>query len=93
MRATHELNLKAYEWREEFIDHTDGLGSEADLDYGSSIIAMLLAVEPASRHGQTVITSDIDKIVPLNALDIMNNEKEIIGTVGQHQLREFKWAF
>ena len=42
--------------------------------------------------GGPSITTVIDEDVPLNALDIMYNEKEIIGTVAHQQDREFKWA-
>ena len=92
MGATNVLNSKVEGWREEFMDITDGLGSEVVLDCGGNIPAIRLAVELASRHGRTVITTVIDEDVPLNALDIMYNEKEIIGTVAHQQDREFKWA-
>lgn len=92
MGATNVLNSKVEGWREEFMDITDGLGSEVVLNCGGNIPAICLADELARRHGRTVITTVIDENVPLNALDIMYNEKEIIGTVAHQQDREFKWA-
>lgn len=92
MGATYVLNSKLDGWREEFMDLTDGLGSDVVLDCGGNVQAIRLAVELSKRHGRTVITTVIDKDVPLNALDIMYNEKEIIGSVAHQHDREFKWA-
>jgi (R,R)-butanediol dehydrogenase/meso-butanediol dehydrogenase/diacetyl reductase len=92
MGASHVLNSKDEHWRDEFMEITEGLGSEVVLDCGGNIPAIRLAVDLAGRHGRIVITTVIDEDVPLNALDIMYNEKEIIGTVAHQQDRELKWA-
>ena len=92
MGATHVLNSKLDGWKEEFLDLTDGLGSDVVLDCGGNVQAIRQAVELSKRHGRTVITTVINEDVPLNALDIMYNEKEIIGTVAHQHDRELKWA-
>jgi (R,R)-butanediol dehydrogenase/meso-butanediol dehydrogenase/diacetyl reductase len=92
MGADHVLNSKVDGWHEEFMDITDGHGSDVVFDCGGNIPAIRQAVELARRHGRIVVTTVIDKDVPLSALDIMYNEKEIIGSVAHQHDREFKWA-
>lgn len=92
MGATHILNSKEEGWHEEFLDLTDGLGSDVVFDCGGNIAAIQQAVRLSARHGRIVITTVVDEDVPLPALDIMYNEKEIIGSVAHQHNREFKWA-
>ena len=92
MGANHVLNSKVDGWLEEFMDLTEGRGSDVVFDCGGNIPAIRQAVELARRHGRIVITTVIDKDVPLSAMDIMYNEKEIIGSVAHQHDREFKWA-
>jgi len=92
MGANHVLNSKEEGWREEFMDITKGQGSDVVFDCGGNISAIRLALDLARRHGRMVLTTVLDEDVPLSALDIMYNEKEIIGTVAHQANREFKWA-
>jgi (R,R)-butanediol dehydrogenase/meso-butanediol dehydrogenase/diacetyl reductase len=92
MGASHIINSRDEGWREGFMDLTDGHGSDVVIDCGGTAPAIRLAVELASRHGRIVLATVLNDDVPLNALDIMYNEKEIIGTVGHQHDREFKWA-
>jgi (R,R)-butanediol dehydrogenase / meso-butanediol dehydrogenase / diacetyl reductase len=92
MGATHILNSKIEGWHEQFLDLTDGLGSEVVFDCGGNIPAIRLAVDLARKHGRTVVTSVVDADVPLSAMDIMYHEKEIIGSVAHQHDREFTWA-
>jgi len=92
MGATHVLNSKNSDWKEEFFEITEGVGSDVVLDCGGNIQAIRQAVELSKRHGRTVITTVVNEDVHLNALDIMYNEKEIIGSVAHQYDREFKWA-
>jgi (R,R)-butanediol dehydrogenase/meso-butanediol dehydrogenase/diacetyl reductase len=92
MGATHLLNSYEEGWMEEFLDITDGLGSEVVIDAGGNLDAMRLAVDLTGRRGRCVFNSVIDDDVPISALDMVLDEKEIIGTVAHSFDREFKWA-
>lgn len=92
MGANHVLNSKEEGWRGEFMDITGGLGSDVVFDCGGNIAAIRLAVDLTRRRGRTVVTTVINEDVPLSALDIMYNEKEIVGSVSHQHDREFKWA-
>jgi (R,R)-butanediol dehydrogenase/meso-butanediol dehydrogenase/diacetyl reductase len=92
MGATHILNSYEEGWNEEFLDITDGLGSEVVIDAGGNLDAMRLAVDLTSRRGRCVFNSVVDDDVPISALDMVLDEKEIIGTVAHSYDREFKWS-
>jgi (R,R)-butanediol dehydrogenase/meso-butanediol dehydrogenase/diacetyl reductase len=92
MGATHILNSYEEGWTEEFLDITDGLGSEVVIDAGGNLDAMRLAVDLTGRRGRCVFNSVISDDVPISALDMVLDEKEIIGTVAHSFDREFKWA-
>lgn len=92
MGATHILNSYAEGWKEEFLDLTDGLGSEVVIDAGGNLDAMRLAVDLTKRRGRCVFNSVVADDVPIPALGMVLDEKEIIGTVSHSFDREFKWA-
>jgi (R,R)-butanediol dehydrogenase/meso-butanediol dehydrogenase/diacetyl reductase len=92
MGATHLLNSYEDGWKEEFLDITDGLGSEVVIDAGANLDAMRLAVDLTGRRGRCVFNSVVADDVPISALDMVLDEKEIIGTVAHSFDREFKWA-
>jgi (R,R)-butanediol dehydrogenase/meso-butanediol dehydrogenase/diacetyl reductase len=92
MGASHILNSYEERWKEEFLDITDGLGSEVVIDAGSNLEAMRLAVDLTGRRGRCVFNSVIADDVPISALDMVLDEKEIIGTVAHSYDREYKWA-
>jgi (R,R)-butanediol dehydrogenase/meso-butanediol dehydrogenase/diacetyl reductase len=92
MGATHLLNSYEEGWREEFLDITDGLGSEVVIDAGANLDAMRMAVDLTGRRGRCVFNSVVADDVPISALDMVLDEKEIIGTVAHSFDREFKWA-
>jgi (R,R)-butanediol dehydrogenase/meso-butanediol dehydrogenase/diacetyl reductase len=92
MGASHVLNTREPGWLEEFMDITHGMKSEVVIDSGANVEAVCLAVELTARRGRCVINSVLDKDMPLNLLDVMLNEKELIGTVAHQANREFSWA-
>lgn len=92
MGATTVLNTHEEGWRESFLDLTHGMGSDVVIDTGGNTSAMRLAVELTRRQGRCVINSVIDADVSFNALDIMLNEKELIGTCAHQANREISWA-
>jgi (R,R)-butanediol dehydrogenase/meso-butanediol dehydrogenase/diacetyl reductase len=92
MGATTVLNTREENWKETFYELTHGLGSDVVIDAGANLDGMRQAVELTRRQGRCVINSVVDGDVPLNALDIMLNEKEIIGTCAHQEDREFLWA-
>ncbi len=92
MGATHILNSYEEGWKEEFLDITDGLGSEVVIDAGANVNAMRLAVDLTMRRGRCVFNSVVASDVPISAWDVVSEEKEIVGTVSHSFDREFKWA-
>jgi (R,R)-butanediol dehydrogenase/meso-butanediol dehydrogenase/diacetyl reductase len=92
MGAGHVLNSHQEGWREEFLDITDGMGSEVVIDTGGNLAAMRLAVDLTMRRGRCVFNSVIADDVCISAWDMVIEEKEIIGTVSHFSDREFKWA-
>jgi (R,R)-butanediol dehydrogenase/meso-butanediol dehydrogenase/diacetyl reductase len=92
MGATHVLNSYEEGWEEGFLDITDGLGSQVVIDAGGNLAAMRMAVDLTMRRGRCVFNSVIADDVPLPALDMVLDEKEIIGTVAHSFDREFRWA-
>ncbi len=92
MGATTVLNTRDENWKEAFDDLTHGLGSDVVIDAGANLAAMRLAVELTRRQGRCVFNSVIDADLKLNALDVMLNEKEIIGTCAHQANKEFSWA-
>lgn len=92
MGATHVLNSKEENWKEEFYEITEGLGSEVVIDAGGNPNAMRLAVDLTMRRGRCVLNSVMASDVKLSAWDLVIDEKEVIGTVSHAFNREFKWA-
>jgi (R,R)-butanediol dehydrogenase/meso-butanediol dehydrogenase/diacetyl reductase len=92
MGATHVLNSYEEGWKEGFLDITDGLGSQVVIDSGGNLAAIRMALDLTMRRGRCVFNSVVADDVPLPALDIVLDEKEIIGTVAHSFDREFRWA-
>ena len=92
MGATHVLNSKEDGWREQFLDITNGLGSEVVIDAGGNSAAMRLAVELTMRRGRCVFNSVVAGDVSIPAWNMVIDEKEIVGTVSHSSDREFLWA-
>ena len=92
MGADQVLNSKLDGWHDEFMALTQGRGSDVVFDCGGNAAAIRQAVELAKRHGRVVVTTVLDDDVPLNALDIIYNEKEILGTVAHQFNEEIAWA-
>jgi (R,R)-butanediol dehydrogenase/meso-butanediol dehydrogenase/diacetyl reductase len=92
MGATHVLNSYEEGWKEEFLDITDGLGSEVVIDAGANVNAIRLALDLTMRRGRCVFNSVVASDVPISAWDVVSEEKEIVGTVAHSFDREFKWA-
>ena len=92
MGATHVLDSKEEHWRDEFLDLTDGLGSEVVIDAGGNLAAIRLAIELTMRRGRCVFNSVVASDVSIPAWTMVLDEKEIIGTVSHSADREFRWA-
>jgi (R,R)-butanediol dehydrogenase/meso-butanediol dehydrogenase/diacetyl reductase len=92
MGATHVLDSREEGWMEAYLDITSGLRADAVIDTGGNIEAMRLALELTNRGGRCVINSVVNADIPFSGLDIVLNEKEIIGTVGHSYDAEFAWA-
>lgn len=92
MGASTVLDTREAGWKEAFYDLTHGLGSDVVIDTGGTVEAMRQAVELTRRQGRCVINSVVDADVSFNALDIMLNEKELIGTCAHQANREISWA-
>jgi (R,R)-butanediol dehydrogenase/meso-butanediol dehydrogenase/diacetyl reductase len=92
MGATHLLNSKQPGWRDEFMDITHGLGSEVVIDAGGNLAAIRLAVELTQRRGRCVFNSVVASDVTIPALDMVMDEKEIVGTMSHSFDREYAWA-
>jgi (R,R)-butanediol dehydrogenase / meso-butanediol dehydrogenase / diacetyl reductase len=86
------LNTRLEGWKAGFLDFTHGLGSDVVLDTGGNAAAIRQALELTRRGGRCVLNTVLNGEVPLPALDILMNEKEIIGTCGHQHDREFTWA-
>ncbi|MCD4672648.1 MAG: alcohol dehydrogenase catalytic domain-containing protein [Anaerolineaceae bacterium] len=92
MGASHVLNSKEDGWHEEFMDITNGLGSEVVIDAAGNLSAMRMAVDLTMRRGRCVLNSVVADEVKLSAWDMVIDEKELIGTVAHSFDREFLWA-
>jgi threonine dehydrogenase-like Zn-dependent dehydrogenase len=92
MGATYVLNSYTEGWKAEFLDLTNGLGSEVVIDAGGNLAGMRLAVDLTMRRGRCVFNSVVASDVSISAWDLVIDEKEIIGTVSHSFDREFKWA-
>jgi (R,R)-butanediol dehydrogenase/meso-butanediol dehydrogenase/diacetyl reductase len=90
--ASHVLNSLERTWKQEFDDLTDGLGSEVVIDAGGTLEAMRLAVDLTRRRGRCVFNSVVASDVAISALNMVIEEKEIIGTVSHSADQEFRWA-
>jgi (R,R)-butanediol dehydrogenase/meso-butanediol dehydrogenase/diacetyl reductase len=62
------------------------------IDTGGTTNAMRQAYDLARRAGRCIIASVVDADICLPALNIMYEEKEVIGTVAHSHLEEYKWA-
>jgi (R,R)-butanediol dehydrogenase/meso-butanediol dehydrogenase/diacetyl reductase len=92
MGTNYVLNTREPGWREEFLDITNGMGSEVVIDAGGNLAAMRLAVDLTMRRGRCVLNSVVNADVSLSAWDIVIDEKEVIGTVAHSFTHEFPWA-
>ncbi|MBN1671965.1 MAG: alcohol dehydrogenase catalytic domain-containing protein [Kiritimatiellae bacterium] len=92
MGATYVLDSREPGWREAYADITKGMNAHVVFDTGGNVKAMQLALELTGRAGRCVFVSVADADIPLPGLDIMLNEKEIIGSVAHTYDEEFLWA-
>jgi (R,R)-butanediol dehydrogenase/meso-butanediol dehydrogenase/diacetyl reductase len=92
MGASRVLNSREEGWREAFADATRGMNANVVFDTGGSVGAMRVALELAGRAGRCIFVSVADGDVPLPGMDIVLNEKEIIGSVAHTYDEEFAWA-
>jgi len=80
----------------DFFDHylylTEGLKSDVVFDTGGNIEAIRLAVHLTKRAGRCVLVSVVNDALPLDTLDLVLNEKEIIGSVAHSHEEEFLCA-
>ncbi len=92
MGATHSFNSYEEGWKDGFLEATDGLKADLVVDTDGNIPAMRLAYDLTKRGGRCVFASVVNADIPIPALDIVLNEKEIIGSVAHTHLEEYKWA-
>lgn len=92
MGADVVLNSREEGWEEQYWRETGGLGSDLVVDTGGNIPAMQLAYRLTKRGERCVFTSVANGDIPINALNIILDEKEILGTVAHSYEREFAWA-
>ncbi|MCC7358545.1 MAG: alcohol dehydrogenase catalytic domain-containing protein [Anaerolineales bacterium] len=90
--ATHVLDSTDADWRAQHERLTAGRGSDVVIDCGGSPAAMQLAISLTRRRGRCVINSVVNRDWPVPALDVLLNEKEIVGSVAHAYDREFAWA-
>jgi len=92
MGAHYVLDSREQGWEKQYCDVTDGMKADLVFDTGGTIRAMQLAVELTARGGRCVFVSLADDDVPVPCMDIVLNEKEIIGSAGHTHEEEFLWA-
>jgi len=92
MGAHYVLNSTEQGWEKHYDDITDGRKAELVFDTGGTVRAMRLAVELTARGGRCVFVSLPDEDILVSCMDIVLNEKEIIGSVGHTHEEEFPWA-
>lgn len=92
MGADHVMDSRDSDFKERYLDLTSGLKSDVVFDTGGNITAMKLAVDLTKRAGRCVLVSVVNEDLPLPGLDIILNEKEIIGSVAHSHEEEFAWA-
>lgn len=92
MGVHHVLNSRDKDWMTQYMDITHGLKSNVVLDSGGNIPAIQLAVDLTAKKGRCVMVSVVADQVPLGALDMLLNEKELIGSVGHTFEEEYPWA-
>lgn len=90
--ATHSFNSYNVNWMDSYYNATSGLGADLVIDTGGNITAMRLAYDITRRGGRCVFASVVNGDVPIPALDIMLEEKEVIGSVAHTHYEEYKWA-
>ena len=92
MGASLVLDSRQAGWREAYTDATKGMMANVVFDTGGNVKAMRLALELTGRAGRCVFVSVANEDIPLPGLDIILNEKEIIGSVAHTYDEEFTWA-
>jgi len=90
--AHYVLNSRDEGWKQRYYELTDGMGAQVVFDTGGNVNSVRLSLEITRRLGRCVFGSVMDMDVPLPGLDILLNEKEIIGTVAHSYNEEFLWA-
>jgi (R,R)-butanediol dehydrogenase/meso-butanediol dehydrogenase/diacetyl reductase len=90
--ATAVLDSREPDWRETHARLTQGRGADVVIDCGASVEAMRLAVELTRKRGRCVINSVVKRDIPIPGIDLVLNEKELVGSVAHSYGREFAWA-
>jgi (R,R)-butanediol dehydrogenase/meso-butanediol dehydrogenase/diacetyl reductase len=90
--ATHLLDTREPTWEEEYWDLTDGIGVDIVYETGGNIGAMVDGLRIVRRGGRLIVISVVHEPFPVDALDLMLGEKEIIGSVAHIYDEDFKWA-
>jgi (R,R)-butanediol dehydrogenase/meso-butanediol dehydrogenase/diacetyl reductase len=90
--ATHVFDTREATWEEEYWDVTQGLGVDLVLECGGNVGAVVEALRIVRRGGRVVLVSVLHEPVPVDGLDLMLSEKELIGSVAHVYDEDFKWA-
>lgn len=90
--ATYVFDTRDPHWEEEYWDMTHGMGVDVVLESGGNVNAMVEALRIVRRGGRVVLVSVVHDPFPVDALDLMLCEKEIIGSVAHVYDEDFKWA-
>jgi (R,R)-butanediol dehydrogenase/meso-butanediol dehydrogenase/diacetyl reductase len=90
--ATHVFDTREPNWEEEYWDRTHGLGVDLVLECGGNVGAVVQALQIVRRGGRVVLVSVLHGTVPVDPLDLMLSEKELIGSVAHVYDEDFKWA-
>jgi (R,R)-butanediol dehydrogenase / meso-butanediol dehydrogenase / diacetyl reductase len=90
--ATHVLDTRESTWEEEYRDLTGGLGVDIVYETGGNIGAMVDGLRIVRRGGRLIVLSVVHETFPVDALDLMLGEKEIIGSVAHVYDEDFKTA-
>ena len=92
MGADIVLDSREDHWEERYWEETEHLGSDLVIDSGGNIPAMQLAYRLTKRGERCVFTSVVKDDIALDALGIMLDEKEVMGSVAHSHEREYAWA-
>ncbi|MGA2111613.1 MAG: alcohol dehydrogenase catalytic domain-containing protein [Anaerolineales bacterium] len=90
--ATHVFDTRQAHWQEEYWDLTSGRGADVVLETGGNVNSMVLGLKMVRRGGRLVLVSVVHEPFPVDALDALLSEKEIIGSVAHVYDEDFKWA-